>query len=437
MPLEFPGFNGSLEPILADQPEFGAYDPTRWRAFRYVPAVGRNEELSETVDPSLFTLRPGRAFWMICAEPHRIDTSPIPAVSTSPADPSLPRVVGLDPGWNMIANPFAFPVAWASVGGAGAPDLSEPVAFDPTLGELGDYAPVPASVLMPFEGYFVRNASDTSMTLTFADVEAAAPRLPGPTAADPDVGWTVRVRAVAESGVSGDLALGVHRQAADGLDPRDREQPPPPPGRNVFVSIDNHDWPVRPGLYRSDFRGWSAEGHSWIVQTRSAEHGADLRLEVEPAGEAGPGALGVVDLEQGVPWIPDGSPGYRMVSFGPDRPYRFAVVAGSEEFVARTLGELVATPSRLSLAPNAPNPFRSVTRIRFGLPQSGPTRLEVYDVLGRRVRTLVDAPHLGAGFHVAIWDGRDEGGLRVASGVYFCRLRAADGSLRRKVTVLR
>ena len=66
-----------------------------------------------------------------------------------------------------------------------------------------------------------------------------------------------------------------------------------------------------------------------------------------------------------------------------------------------------------------------MTEITYSIPAGAkPSRvtLTVFDALGRRVKTLVEAD-LPGGEHVVTWDGRDEKGLRVASGVYFCHLR--------------
>lgn len=91
-----------------------------------------------------------------------------------------------------------------------------------------------------------------------------------------------------------------------------------------------------------------------------------------------------------------------------------------------------AVPNRYALHQNAPNPFNPTTKIRYDVPQSGGgVTLNIYDVSGRRVRTLVDGPST-AGAQTAIWDGRDDAGRRVASGVYFFRLQAPGYQATRK-----
>ncbi|MBD3163347.1 MAG: hypothetical protein GF346_12780 [Candidatus Eisenbacteria bacterium] len=81
-------------------------------------------------------------------------------------------------------------------------------------------------------------------------------------------------------------------------------------------------------------------------------------------------------------------------------------------------------PLRYALEQNRPNPFRPATAIRYSLPQAGPVRLEIFDVGGRLVRTLVDDPHREAGRHRVGWDGRDDAGRSARAGIYFYRLHA-------------
>ncbi len=76
------------------------------------------------------------------------------------------------------------------------------------------------------------------------------------------------------------------------------------------------------------------------------------------------------------------------------------------------------------LHPARPNPFNPTTTIRFDLSTDTPVRLEVFDIAGRLIRLLVDAPDMAAGTHEAIWNGRDRNGRPVSTGLYLCRLRA-------------
>ena len=93
-------------------------------------------------------------------------------------------------------------------------------------------------------------------------------------------------------------------------------------------------------------------------------------------------------------------------------------------------------PAVSSLSPNFPNPFNSSTQISYRLADAGPVRLEVYNVLGQRVRTLVDETQK-AGFYQVHWDSRDQRGSEVAAGVYITRLQYPGGVQTRRLLYLR
>ena len=94
------------------------------------------------------------------------------------------------------------------------------------------------------------------------------------------------------------------------------------------------------------------------------------------------------------------------------------------------------TPAVFSLAQNYPNPFNPITEIKYDLPVSCRVKLDIYNVLGQRVGTLVDG-YQDAGSKVALWNGRDEKGIEVSSGVYFYSLKAGNFNEIRKMVLLR
>lgn len=93
-------------------------------------------------------------------------------------------------------------------------------------------------------------------------------------------------------------------------------------------------------------------------------------------------------------------------------------------------------PLEIQLHQNFPNPFNPGTSIRFDLPRSGPSRLVVYDVLGRLVAKLVEG-YKSAGVHEVSWDGKDIHGQPIGSGLYFYRLEAEGYSIAKKMMVVR
>ena len=99
-------------------------------------------------------------------------------------------------------------------------------------------------------------------------------------------------------------------------------------------------------------------------------------------------------------------------------------------------GKLVALPDRPQLAQNAPNPFNSQTVLSYFLPAPGLAHLAVFTLTGQRVTILQQGPQR-AGYHRLHWDGRDEAGRPVASGLYLYRLVPDEAVLTRKLLLLR
>jgi len=96
----------------------------------------------------------------------------------------------------------------------------------------------------------------------------------------------------------------------------------------------------------------------------------------------------------------------------------------------------VPLPVRVALGQNQPNPFNPQTVIVYELPREQAARLRIYDVQGKLVCTLVEGAQ-AAGRHEVTWQGRDDRGGAVSSGLYFYRLTTDDGELVRKMTLLK
>ena len=92
-------------------------------------------------------------------------------------------------------------------------------------------------------------------------------------------------------------------------------------------------------------------------------------------------------------------------------------------------------PASSGLDPCFPNPFNAGTVIPYRLAEAGPVRVEVYNLLGQVVRTLVDQAQ-GAGWHRVHWDVRDERGRALAAGVYLAGLRYPGGRQTRRLVYL-
>ncbi len=118
-----------------------------------------------------------------------------------------------------------------------------------------------------------------------------------------------------------------------------------------------------------------------------------------------------------------------------DADYFFRAIVAPVHYTAVAEGTN-RLPRVFALGTASPSPFRQKTTLRFALPKATRVRLEVYDHAGRLVRTLVDA-ELPAGYHSLTWNGTDDQGRRLASGLYFYRLVTPEYQATRKVLLVR
>ena len=98
--------------------------------------------------------------------------------------------------------------------------------------------------------------------------------------------------------------------------------------------------------------------------------------------------------------------------------------------------QIPGTPRITALLPSHPNPFNPTTTIPFDLATQGRVSLQIFDAQGRLVRTLCDEV-MPEGTHEALWDGRDNSGSRVATGVYFVRFTSGNYQLTKKLVMVR
>jgi hypothetical protein len=178
----------------------------------------------------------------------------------------------------------------------------------------------------------------------------------------------------------------------------------------------------------ADQRWW--EGSRVLLATMTFKVEAHMQICIDTCDQepSAPLAFGTED---------DGGTGQtKMPRYGPgtdDYMYCFNTSPGD----VREIGSADdARPSEFSLSQNYPNPFNPATNIEFRLVKATHVKLEIFNIVGQRVRTLVDED-MKAGTYVADWDGNDENGKAVSSGIYFYRMEAADFSDMKKMLLVK
>jgi hypothetical protein len=110
--------------------------------------------------------------------------------------------------------------------------------------------------------------------------------------------------------------------------------------------------------------------------------------------------------------------------------------ASPDTFSVRSSRAGFGVPAATGLHQNFPNPFNPGTTIRYDVARNGQVTITIFNVLGQKVRTLLDQAR-PAGYWSIDWDGRDNRGAAAASGVYFCKLETPGFTSARKMTLVR
>jgi len=342
------------------------------------------------------------------------------------------RIV-LSPGWNAVGCPFAFPVSWADVlSESGYPDVETPWRFDGN-GYRRTY------LLVPWEGYWVRNPSDGEVTLEIPPVEASDEARGK---SSPYV-WRLRISA-SSSGLSDpDNFVGVAEGASVIRDRWDFAEPPVPEGPHLSLYLPHSDWEIDPGNYAGDFHP-PAEGHDWRLELNyKLERASDITLELSGLESIPDGfVVSLFNVDELEPLHIDERGMAVLRPASSEGIVRLSLVVGTEGYsdnVKAAMGDSLGVGGKLMAFPN---PFNTSTLVRFYVPRNGTEgklvhcQLIIYNMLGQEVRKLVDEPKAPGAYSVG-WDGKDAEGRSVGTGVYFLRLRAGNFEAIERVVLIR
>jgi hypothetical protein len=441
---------------MALEDDLGPASAVRWRCFYH----GGAERYTELLPGDPLPFVQGRAYWLVTAQDEEVDTSPIEALLSTPADSSF--ALSLEPDWNMIANPFAFPVAWSDVLIDGIPTSQDTVTTGPCSWNADSSAyEHDRPVLEPFEGYWV-HAGGQGVDLRIPPVETAASNAALGPAQDDEVGeaWKLEIAVFSRDARARGTFAGMVTTAHEEWDAHDRRAPPAPPGKALAVYFPHENWSIRAGSYAWDMRpppppdsasrmaGPPGSGEAGVVWRFGViksfvDREADDEVTLEfPGIDDVPPEQAVRLIDGKLSRTTDLRAQHRYtflqgkMGYVPEEDARFCLLVGTESFVRTVEQELGDFPKSTYLHPNRPNPFRSSTVLRFDLRSDGPVQLGIYDIRGAEVKTLWRGQHERGAYEI-LWDGTDERGSKVAAGVYFLKLRTEESVETRKLTAVR
>ncbi|HLA99926.1 MAG TPA: T9SS type A sorting domain-containing protein, partial [Bacteroidota bacterium] len=358
----------------------------------------------------------GRGFWLV--KRNNLD---IAANMIMPPLDTMNAVyrIKVRSGWNILANPFDKNVAWSSVVALnGLPPSTELYGYE------GSYQVT--NIMAPFRGYYFFNGINlTDLKISYPFGASSNTRV-----AARVVDWQIRLDYQSEINEDPSNFIGVAPAAKAGLDELDGYKPPIFLDQG-FLYFKRPEWNREYSLFNADFRHEIGEGQTWEFEV-SREYGTTGTIRFEGV-DAVPPAYEVVLMNSynSTPVDLREKNSYSFSSVSTTMPFK--ILVGPPEYVRAQIA--AETPKEFELEQNFPNPFNSTTSISVKLPRDAKISLDVYSLLGQKVKTLAEGKYTG-GVHTFLWEGTDDNRMPVASGVYIYRLTDGQSLLQSRKMII-
>lgn len=368
------------------------------------------------------TIEPGKAYWF----KHKYSSVPL-FENTESAGTAVPLVdyeIELQPGWNIIGSPFSFPVE---------------VEYDPKeISGLYLYGQnsqdgwsSPQTTMKPWAGYAI-NTKISGQSITLKPFPAEIEQTDA--ARVTKSSWTINLLLDGEDFFDHSNRIGRQDDASEYEDGYDV---PSLPHLDHFIKISmdlnqNLDF-----NFSSDIRSTDEFNGVWNFRLRGKGHSKPVVVNSNITSSL-PSMLvvKVVDIPNRTcydQFLMSGITVNEKLTEG----YDMKLIAGDQDYVEETVQKILSEiPEDFSLSQNYPNPFNPLTKIDFTLPRSGDVSIVIYNLKGQQVKTLV-AEKMKYGFHTITWNGLDQFGRSVSSGVYFSEMRARGFRQTKKMLLLK
>lgn len=405
--------NPSLATILAKF-NGGQADINKWRLFTWSSSYKKYVENGESGFP---TVGPGKGFWFITSEIGKLQTG---AGITTVIDQNYS--MSLQPGWNMIGNPFYFNVKWDEV--VKSTNISAIYYYTGS-----DF--VIRTDMIPWEGYFVKNNLNNPETVLIPPLESGQSGLKKNELALDGKQWQLRLRS--HSGLVADEYnfIGMLNDADESYDLFDVIESPYQPGEYLKLFFPHQDWGDRADDYGSDYRPLNDKGAYWDFEVKTSSSADNVNLKIDGL-ETLPVEFDafLIDKELGLTQNVRDRVDYSFgTGKGKEITHSFRLVVGTNDYIADNNLGISTIPEHFELSQNFPNPFNPTTSIKFLLPAAAQVSIKVFNILGQEVKTLVDQ-EVEQGYHTVIWDATNYLNQPASNGLYFYQINAAtlDGS---------
>ena len=374
---------------------------------------------SEWVIPEM--VKRAEAYWFR----HFYDNS-IPFKSDSGTAISLqPYKIELKQGWNMIGSPFASIVEFE----ANSTEVSDLYYFGDSANSDG--WSVVFNKMYPWAGYAVHSNSDTSSITLKPFPNESLNRSSGKKL---DQEWIIQFLVNEENSFDNSILIGRKQFAFDDIDNSDTPMLPKiEKGINAALFLNGKE----SKKYSSDFRSIDEINGVWDLQILSEKNVNNIELIAKDIISLPDGvSIAILDVQRRIVFTNIFSRKIIFDKIG-GLEYEFKVVVGESGYVDQMIKDLLEfIPNNFSLSKNYPNPFNPVTNLDFSIPKRSNVTLRVFNMMGQEVITLINEKKSYGNYSIA-WNGLDNEGLNVASGVYFAELRTRNARSITKMLLLK
>ncbi len=368
-----------------------------------------------------FDFRPGRGFWVLSTSDWSVETT-IPTVNVQNGETKIP----LHDGWNIISNPLPRNVPWSAVQSANEGTLRALQAWD------GSSFQETSTFVSAVEGeafYFLNDQELEQLAIPLSSSEGTT----ASAANESRTTRTVELVAKRKGRATARVEVGEHPAAVDGKDDQDLVAPP---SRFADLSLSVRApfadaVPERQDQLARDVRSTGTPGQTYTLALRADTTGP-VTLRAASLPQSPQVDVSLVDPATGRSHDLR-TDGPMTLTAGPD-PSRIQLLVGRSSYVASEADDRL--PESLRVQAPAPNPFRNQITLKYALPEAQDVTVAVFDLLGRRVRTLVEGRQ-EAGPHRVSWDGMDASQRQLASGAYFLRVSTDEKQHVEKVVLVR
>ncbi len=394
--------NEALKDVLNGDPSVD------WQAFW---DNGTSENYMMKYDgSSTFNTNPGKGFWVTSKEDFTY-TQTVPTVELSENNQAS---IPLHDGWNIISNPLHTDVAWSQVSSANDANLQPLWSFDGSWSQATDF--VSARTGKAF--YFLNDQGLNELLIPYEETSAK------------------KKTEVTQTEVQLITRIDGKQTSSSRLTFVDSEQPPadaiaPPSkfeGTSLRFKADTKDHKSsRTSSLAHIYRNKNKQEHRLKV-TLSATPKEPVTISAEGWDNNPSIQMALLDTDSGRKY--DLSNKNEITIIPDNEKTSMLLVIGDTRYINEQQEELL--PQKISVNPNYPNPFNPSTTLRFSLPEQAEVHVQVYNILGQQVSTLINNETRQAGVHTITFDGS-----RRASGLYFAVFEIGDQRFVQKMTLIK